>query len=315
MVLLVIKVLVAPLLVASGSAAQRRWGPAVGGRIIGLPLTAVPLLVLLAVVDGPHFAAGAATADQAGGVAQAGWCLAYALAARRLRPMASFGVASSVFAVLAVAAGLVAIPIVPATALSAGAVLLALAVWPDASGTPEVARPWRLELPARMVVAAAFTFVIAESAGALGARPAGLVGAFPLLTAILAVATHLGTGPVATERFLQGVLGASGSVVAGVGVLAVALPRAPLALAVAASVLAALAAQSVLSPRAARHLESLRRAARRTFLARHLPFKHLPIDHRPLCSPRPLAQEPDQPASCTTLASRRPAALRVRSTS
>lgn len=264
MVLLVVKMVVAPLLVALGSLAQRRWGPAVGGRIIGLPLTAVPLLALLAIVDGRHFAATAATADQAAGVAQAGWCLAYTLAVRRWRPAASLGMATATFAVLAFAVGQVAIPIIPATAMSAGAILLALAAWPPPKSNPERPRPWRWELPARMLVAACFTFVLSESAGALGARPAGLVSAFPLLTVILAVATHSGTGPVATDRFLREVLGASWSVVASVGVLAAALPYLPLPVSLLAAVLAALAAQLV---------------------------------------------------SCTTLANRRPAAIKVRSTS
>ena len=347
MVLLLVKMLVAPLLVATGSLAQRRWGPAVGGRIIGLPLTALPLLVLMAVVDGRHFAAAAATADQAGGVAQAGWCLAYALAARRFRPAASLGVATAVFAGLAAAAGTVAIPVVPATILSGGAILLGLGVWPAESGTPELTRPWRLELPVRMVVAAMFTLLLSESAASVGARPAGLVGAFPLLTAILAVATHAGAGPVATDRFLHGVLAASWSVVAAVGVLAACLPHLPLPVTFVAAVLAALAAQSLTGAGAARRLRSLHHLARRALpatsllavavpkgpgtaapAATSLPAVAGPEGRGPAAPGEVLARdETDTPAatctrtggtqraSCTTLARRRPAALRVRSTS
>ena len=245
MLLIVVKVLLAPALVACASLAQRRWGPAVGGRIIGLPLTALPLLLLMAVTDGHRFAAAAATANQAGGVAQAGWVLTYALAARRVRPAPALAAATAVFAGLAVAAGVLAPPLLPATVLSAGAVLLGLAVWPAPIGDPEQPRPWRWELPVRMVVAAGFTLVLSGSAARLGAGPAGLVGAFPLLATILAVATHAGNGPAAADRFLRGVLGASWSVVVSLLVLALALPRVPLAAAVGLAAASALAAQSV----------------------------------------------------------------------
>jgi hypothetical protein len=252
MVLLVIKMTIAPVLVASGSLAQRRWGPAVGGRIIGLPLTALPLLALMTMLDGPHFAAAAARANQAGGVAQAAWCLTYVLAARRFRPAAALGLATAAFAALAVAAGQIDLSVWAAAAASGAAIVVGLLAWPRTPGGLEPSRPWRWELPVRMVVAALFTFLLTESASALGARAAGLLGAFPLLTVILAVATHAGTGPVATERFLHGVLAASWSVIAALLVLPLLLPHVAAPVAFAAAVLAALAAQSLATLRAPR---------------------------------------------------------------
>ena len=45
---------------AAATWAARRWGPAVGGWIVGLPLTSGPIAFFLALEHGPAFAARAA---------------------------------------------------------------------------------------------------------------------------------------------------------------------------------------------------------------------------------------------------------------
>jgi hypothetical protein len=59
------------LLIAGASAAQRRWGPRVGGILTGLPITSLPLILLIALAHGDRFAARAAGAGLEGTVAQA----------------------------------------------------------------------------------------------------------------------------------------------------------------------------------------------------------------------------------------------------
>ena len=58
-------------MVLAASLAARRWGEAVGGWLVGLPLTSGPVAVFLALEQGPAFATDAAAASNAGVVAQA----------------------------------------------------------------------------------------------------------------------------------------------------------------------------------------------------------------------------------------------------
>src|SRR5207253_534085 len=53
MTVLLAKVVLTPLLIAAATLAGRRWGPAVGGWLAGLPLTSGPVSVFLALEPGP----------------------------------------------------------------------------------------------------------------------------------------------------------------------------------------------------------------------------------------------------------------------
>src|SRR5256885_13738533 len=66
MTLLLAKLLLTPLLIAAVTLAGRRWGPAVGGWLAGLPLTSRPVSVFLALEQGPGVAARAAVGALAG---------------------------------------------------------------------------------------------------------------------------------------------------------------------------------------------------------------------------------------------------------
>src|SRR5262249_59289494 len=79
-----LKVALAPALILLATLAGRRWGPAVGGWLAGLPLTSAPVSFILALEQGPGFAARAALGTLFGLVSLAAFCLAYGKASRRL---------------------------------------------------------------------------------------------------------------------------------------------------------------------------------------------------------------------------------------
>jgi hypothetical protein len=56
----VLKLCLAPLLILLATLAGRRWGPAVGGWLAGLPMTLGASSFILALEQGPQFAARAA---------------------------------------------------------------------------------------------------------------------------------------------------------------------------------------------------------------------------------------------------------------
>ncbi|RPI79530.1 MAG: hypothetical protein EHM45_02595 [Desulfobacteraceae bacterium] len=54
---LVLKLFLTPFLIAAATLTGRRWGPGVSGWLIGFPLTSGPIALILALQQGPDFAA------------------------------------------------------------------------------------------------------------------------------------------------------------------------------------------------------------------------------------------------------------------
>ena len=114
---MVLKALLAPLLILLATLAGRRWGPGVGGWLAGLPLTSGPVSLILALEQGPEFAARAALGTLFGLVALAAFALAYGVAAPRTGWPGCLVVAFGAFALTTLALrgatlplGLVALP-------------------------------------------------------------------------------------------------------------------------------------------------------------------------------------------------------------
>ena len=81
--MLLLKLLLVPGLVAAVTVAVRRWGPAVGGWLAGLPVVAGPVLVFYALEQGTLFAARAASGTLTGLIATAAFVVTYATASAR----------------------------------------------------------------------------------------------------------------------------------------------------------------------------------------------------------------------------------------
>jgi hypothetical protein len=260
MLLLTLKFVLAPILVAGGSASQRRWGQAVGGRVMGLPLTSLPLLFLLVLAQGPGFAATAAGATLAGVAAQAVLTWTYARVAARHKPLATTAAAVAAFAVTAAALAVLAPgPIVAAVLATIGLAAL-LRYWPRpgaASRTeqcPGRVPPARAEEGAeerrsttglRMLLAGVFSLVVSEVARPLGPDLAGLITALPVLSLVMFVFTHHDDGADAVEAFSHGVQRGGFSVITALLVLTLALPTGHVVLAFASAIVASVLAQVV----------------------------------------------------------------------
>lgn len=83
--ILIFKLVVTPLLIGGISLLGRRWGPTVGGLLVGLPLTSGPVALFLALDHGARFAASSSLGILAGGLSGGLFCLSYSWLAFRLR--------------------------------------------------------------------------------------------------------------------------------------------------------------------------------------------------------------------------------------
>jgi hypothetical protein len=201
---LVLKIVFTPLLICAASLAGRRWGEAVGGWLVGLPLTSGPVAFFLALDYGTEFARHAAEGSLAGVAAQAGFCIAYAWAAKRLRWPLALAIGTIAFALVAGLSRWAT----PGSLLPLDAIilLLCLRVIPRAE-VPATIKPLpRWDIPARMIVATALVLVLTAAAPVLGARMSGLLATFPVFATVLTVFAHHAQGKAAAWQVLWGLL-------------------------------------------------------------------------------------------------------------
>jgi hypothetical protein len=243
MSLLAVKLLVTPAVVVAASLVGRRWGAAVGGWFVGLPLTSGPVAAFLAVERGPDFAAQASAGSIAGVVAQAGFCIGYAVAAAQGWPAALVSGALG-FAVCALT--LQAFDFAPiALFVAALAVLAATLRLLPRGAPPAPSLGWpRWELPARAAAVTALVVAVTAIAAELGPRASGAVACFPLIGAALGVFAHRAQGPRAGIAALRGMATALFAFAGFFLVLGFALPRANVAAAFALATVVALLVQA-----------------------------------------------------------------------
>jgi hypothetical protein len=215
--MLLLKLLVVPGLVAVVTLAVRRWGPAVGGWLAGLPIVAGPVLVFYALEQGNTFAVRAAHATLAGLIATVAFAVTYAVASRRLPWYACMVIGWSAFAVAVVLLYTLEPGIVLSLVLLVTATIVGrrtIRTEPAAPKPPDFGasrlRRVRLtvagDLPVRLVATAVLVLVLTGLAARLGPAWSGLLNAFPVLTTIVAVFSHVQRGAAAAAAFLHGYL-------------------------------------------------------------------------------------------------------------
>lgn len=204
---LALKILLTPLLILAASWAGRRWGEAIGGWLVGLPLTSGPIAFFLALDHGTGFAAAAAVGSLGGAAAQACFCIAYGRVATRLGWPFALALGSAAFA--AAASALQAAKPPPALLLPATLVALGLAIVLVPRGrlrSFELLALPRWDIPARMAVATALVLGLTTAAPLLGPRLSGLLATFPVFAAVLTLFAHRLQGGAAAQQVLSGLL-------------------------------------------------------------------------------------------------------------
>ncbi|MEI7743538.1 MAG: hypothetical protein WCK58_07285 [Chloroflexota bacterium] len=206
MPLLLLKLTLTPLLVGGASLATRRWGPAIGGWIVSLPLTSGPVLFFLALGEGPAFAAQATVGTLLGLGAICGFCAAYLLASRR-GPVVAMLAATGAYALVAIAVQPVAgapFAIIVVAVVAALMGVLRLLPPPVARTSPRAHPRW--DLPARVIVGTLLVVLFTTIAPLLGPVTSGIVTTFPVYVSVLSVFEHARAGRAAALEVQRGLL-------------------------------------------------------------------------------------------------------------
>ncbi|MFO1284439.1 MAG: hypothetical protein U1F51_18620 [Burkholderiales bacterium] len=207
MTLVLFKLFTAPVLILVASLVARRFGPAIAGWLVALPLTSGPVAALLAVEHGPRFAQLAAEGSLTGMAAQACYAATYGHLARRGH---RWIVCSAAAAVAFVVAGALLIGLhlgIGGGAILAGAALLAAlhAIGRPAAPPRDTATPhW--DLPLRMAIAGALVASLTTIAEVIGPDRAGLMSTFPVFILVLSAFAHQREGPEAARALVRGLV-------------------------------------------------------------------------------------------------------------
>ena len=222
--ILALKLILTPLLIGGASLAARRWGPAIGGWLVSLPLTSGPVTFFLALDHGTPFAATAIVGSLVGLGAITAFTLAFAAGLLRAGPRTGILLATAAFAITA----LLVQPVLDAPVgilfvVVVGVLAVALRLLP-ASGARRAAAPHpRWDLPARVVIGTCLVVGLTTIAPLLGPHTSGIVATFPVYVSILTLFTHRLEGVPGALDVLRGLLVGLFGTAAFMLVLAVAL--------------------------------------------------------------------------------------------
>ncbi|HVN16678.1 MAG TPA: hypothetical protein VMT73_13115 [Anaerolineales bacterium] len=203
----VLKLIMAPLIIGSASLAGRRWGEAVSGWIVGMPLTSGPVVFFVAITEGATFAKDASLGVLSGGFSLVIYALTYAWLATRFRwPIAITG-SLLLFGISTTLLQNASFPLVPLFLAVIAAIALGLYLMPKGEVVQANDRePGRWDLPARILIGTSFILLLTGSASFIGPRLTGLLATIPLYVTILSIFAHQQQGPAAAAHVLRGLL-------------------------------------------------------------------------------------------------------------
>jgi hypothetical protein len=246
-ILIAVKLLLAPCFVMGASLVARRFGPRIGGLTAALPVVAGPILLAYALAHGRLFAATAAAGTLTGLVSLIAFVVVYARLAGRASWGASMLAGWLAFACATAVFSAVSLPLGVSLALAAAALATALTVLPRPRGeAPVQAAPPPWDLPVRAACAVALVLTLTAVAGWLGPQVSGLLAPFPIIATVMATFTHAQRGTDELLRMLRGLLSGFGAFALFCFSLALLLRRLDTAESFAAASSAALLVQGAL---------------------------------------------------------------------
>ena len=244
--ILALKVFLAPILIGLVSLAGRRWGPAVGGWLVSLPLTSAPVILFLAIEQGTAFASSAAQNTLMGITSVASFCLVYYWFSFRFSWPLSMLAGWIAFFALTFIEESVIVPLFFSFVIVTVFLIVVLRIMPQSQSKELAIATPKWDTPLRMLVATGFVLGLTAAASILGPQLSGLLAPFPMFTTILAVFTHHFQGAQFTRRLLRAVVAGSFTFVTFFLVISLLVNRWGITVAFGLALLAALATHSAL---------------------------------------------------------------------
>jgi len=204
----ILKIAMAPMLIGLASLAGRKWGPAISGWIVGMPLTTGPVIFILAVQQGTTYATTAVLGTLSGGFSLMLFALAYSWLARSFRWPFTLTISLLLFFAMTFVLQQQTFALIPLFLSIILLLTLTLRLLPPdripAQVTP-MALPW-WDLPARMIVATTLVVALTSFSSVLGPRLTGLLATLPIYASTLSVFAQQLQGSAAAARVQRGLM-------------------------------------------------------------------------------------------------------------
>lgn len=205
--ILVLKLIMAPIIIGSASLAGRRWGSAVSGWIVGMPITSGPIVFILALSHDAAFAANAALGVLSGGLSLVAYALTYSWLATRFRWQVALTGSLLVFVISTTLLQNFTFPLIPIFIAVCAAILIGLRLMPkDEVTEADKTKPGRWDIPARILIGTSLILLITGIAPFTGPRLTGLLTTIPLYVTILGIFAQRHQGPAAATHVFRGLL-------------------------------------------------------------------------------------------------------------
>jgi hypothetical protein len=205
--ILALKLILAPVIIGCASLAGRKWGPAVSGWIVGMPLTSGPVIFFVALSHERVFAANAALGVLSGGLSLVAYALTYSWLAVKFRWQVSIAGSLLVFSISTALLKNFTFPLFLIFGLVCAALVIGLRLMPkDVVEKESEEKPGRWDIPARIFIGTSFILLLTGIAPYIGSRLTGLLTTIPLYVTILAIFAHRNQGPAAAAHVLRGLL-------------------------------------------------------------------------------------------------------------
>jgi hypothetical protein len=202
----ILKLILAPLIIGSASLAGRKWGPAVSGWIVGMPLTSGPVVFFLALSHDAVFATNATLGVISGGISLVLYSLSYVWLANRFRWQTALIGSLTVFTICTAILQNFTIPLIPMFFVVCITIGIALRLMPNDAVKEAEAQPGRWDIPSRILIGTSFILLLTGIAPFIGSHLTGLLTTIPLYVSILTVFAHRHQGPAAAAHVLHGLL-------------------------------------------------------------------------------------------------------------
>ena len=205
--ILALKLILAPLIIGSASLAGRKWGPAVSGWIVGMPLTSGPVIFFVALSHEKAFAANAALGVLSGGLSLVAYALTYSWLAVKFRWQISIAGSLLVFSISTALLKNFTLPLLPIFGMLCAALVIGLWLMPkDVVEKESENKSGAWDIPARIFIGTSFILLLTGIAPFIGSRLTGLLTTIPLYVTILTIFAHRNQGPAAAAHVLRGLL-------------------------------------------------------------------------------------------------------------
>lgn len=205
--ILALKLILAPVIIGSASLAGRKWGPAVSGWIVGMPLTSGPVIFFVALSHETAFASNAALGVLSGGLSLVAYALTYSWLAVKFRWQISIAGSLLVFSISTALLQNFTFPLLPIFGMVCAALVAGLWLMPkDVVEKESEEKPGRWDIPARIFIGTSFILLLTGIAPYIGSRLTGLLTTIPLYVTILTIFAHRSQGPAAAAHVLRGLL-------------------------------------------------------------------------------------------------------------